>query len=200
MNQIIYRQFGKPSGSLGRLAGWIMSFNNQERSQWTLEKLNVNPGDRLLEIGYGSGATLQKVAQKLTTGLIAGIDHSQVMFEQASARNAGAIKAGKIKLQCGTVWDLEYRDNYFDIAFGSNVHFFWENPVVEFGQLRKLVKPGGRVVMVFQPRLAKSEEEVHGIAVQTRNIYQKAGFGNIEIDFKKMKPLTCICISGMKNG
>ena len=198
IKQNLLKQFQKPSGILGMLVGRLMSIKNRDRSQWTVEKLNFKPTDYLLEIGYGSGTTFKKVAEKLTTGFIGGIDHSEIMLEQASNRNQKYIDGKNAKLECGTIWALKYSDNYFDVIYGSNVHFFWKNPAQEFEKLYSLLKPGGRMVMVFQPRWAKSENQIKKIAEETKNQYEEAGLKNIEIDFKPMKPVTCIYIIGQK--
>lgn len=198
MNHFLFNQFRKPSGKFGRLVGWIMSIKNTDRAGWTLEKLNHKPIDHVLEVGYGSGAALQKIAGSLSTGFIAGIDHSDVMFRQASKRNRIYIKNKKAELNLGTIWDLNYPENYFDIIFGSNVHFFWEIPVKEFQLLYALLKPGGRLVMVFQPRWAKSEDHVKQIAEKTKMQFMEAGLSQVEIDFKPMKPVTCIYTGGWK--
>lgn len=198
IKKLIVRQFGNPSGYLGQFIGFIMSIKNADRAKWTLKKLNPDPADLILEVGYGPGKAIMNVAKNLTTGFITGIDHSNVMFNQASKRNRKYIQTSKVKLQCGTVWDFQYPDNYFDKIFGSNVHFFWKNPVDEFTKLFSWLKPNGQLIMVFQPRWTKTEEEVKRVVEKTKNQFMEAGLRNIEIDFKRMKPVTCISISGQK--
>jgi ubiquinone/menaquinone biosynthesis C-methylase UbiE len=192
------KQFSKPTGILGKFVGYIMSVKNKERSNWTVEKLNFKPSDSILEIGYGPGVTLKKIARNLTTGFIAGIDHSPIMLTQAIKRNNKNIENNKVDLKCGTVWELNYPEKYFDIIFGSNVHFFWKDPVKEFKRLYTYLKENGRLVMVFQPRYLKSEEQLQIEADKIKIQYEEIGLKNIEIDFKTMKPVTCICISGQR--
>ena len=192
------KQFRKPTGFWGKLAGNILAVNNKERSLWTVQKLDVKPSDSILEIGYGPGVTLKLIADRLTSGFLAGIDHSEVMLGQATKRNRKHIDNKKVKLECGTIDNLTYPENYFDLIYGSNVHFFWENPVEEFQRLSALLKYKGRLVMVFQPRWAKSEEEIKDIAAETRKQFEAGGFKQVEIEFKKLKPVTCIYISGIK--
>ena len=205
IKQTIIKQFGKPTGAFGRIIGWLMSFKNNVRVDWTLEKLQIKPSDILLEIGYGPGVTLNKIANSLTSGFIIGIDHSDIMLEQASRRNKKLLEKAKVKLECGTVWDLKYPNNFFDIIFASNVHIFWENPINEFKHLVTLLKPNGRLVMIFQPRPIKEEVqskdlevEIEVIAAKMEKQYEEAGLINIEIDFKKMRSITCIYINGQK--
>jgi SAM-dependent methyltransferase len=198
LKQGIINQFRKPTGRMGRIVGWLMSMKNKGRTNWTLEKLQLKPSDILLEIGYGPGATLRKVSDNITSGFVAGMDHSKIMFEQASRRNKRNIDSGKVKLECGTVWDIKYPKNHFDIIYGSNVHFFWDHPAREFKQLVSFLKPGGRLIMVFQPRLKNPKDEIEEVANMTKKQYEEVGLINVEIDFKKMRPLTCIFISGQK--
>ncbi len=190
--------FGKPSGNLGHLAGWIMSFNNAQRTAWTVEKLNLNPSDRVLEVGYGPGNTFRACAEKLTSGFIAGIDHSEIMFRQTRMKIKKFIKNGSASLKCGTIWDLDYDDNFFDIIYASNVHFFWETPAREFSRLYLLLKPEGKLVLVYQPRWVKSEEEIRREAEITGKLLESIGFRNIEMEFRNMKPVTCIYIGVQK--
>lgn len=198
LKEKINRQFGKPDGFLGKLAGWAMSVKNRDRAIWTIEKVKSKPSDHILEIGYGPGVTFKRIAGILTDGFIAGIDHSELMMKQASSRNKLFLKAGKAELMLGTVWDLNYPENSFDTIFGSNVHFFWENPASEFKKLISMIKPGGRLVMVFQPRWAKSEDQIKQIAEETKKQFEEAGFSSVETEFKQMKPVTCIYVGGNK--
>ena len=57
----LYDQFREPRGPLGVLAGRIMSkrSSNRERSAWTVDLLDVQPDDRILELGYGPGLGLE---------------------------------------------------------------------------------------------------------------------------------------------
>jgi ubiquinone/menaquinone biosynthesis C-methylase UbiE len=198
LKQKFNKQFGNPVGNLGRFVGWLMSVKNRDRAKWTIEKLNLKPTDYVHEVGYGSGASFKVVADQLTSGFIAGIDHSSIMMEQAIKRNKKNIDAKKAELKFGTVWDLDYPEEHFDIIFGSNVHFFWENPTKEFQKLYSYLKQDGRLIMVFQPRWTKSEEQVKQEAEKTKKQYEGAGFNNIDIGFKQMKPVTCIYICGQK--
>lgn len=188
LKQNIIKQFGKPTGTFGRFIGWLLSIKNNDRVNWTLEKLQLKPSDILLEVGYGPGVTLKKVANNLTSGFIAGTGHSEIMHEQASRRNREHIEKAKVKLECGTVWDLKYPENYFDIIYGSNVHFFWENPTKEFKQLVTLLKTDGRLVMVFQPRWAKTEDEVkHKKTISSKKVIVNFGSGSASIKFPHLR-------------
>ena len=85
----IAAQFGKPTGLLGNLAGFIMASrsSNVERCNWAVSLLNLQSTDRVLEIGFGPGIAIQKMSEIVKEGVIWGIDHSDIMLKQASKRN-----------------------------------------------------------------------------------------------------------------
>ncbi len=93
-------QFGQPAGLFGRLAGFIMAKrpSNIERSDWGIELLRIRPTDHILEIGFGPGIAIHKMSALADQGMIYGIDHSELMCQQAKAVNAQAIEQGKVKL------------------------------------------------------------------------------------------------------
>ena len=56
----VVRQFGHPHGIGGRLAGCVMVHrsSNRQRNRWVVSLLDVQPTDRVLEIGFGPGLAL----------------------------------------------------------------------------------------------------------------------------------------------
>lgn len=196
LKQAFAKQFELPSGNLGRVAAWLMSVSNKEKNQWLIDKLNIQPGNQLLEIGYGTGEVINQLASTENTAFIAGIDHSQLMYKVAAKRNA--MHRNKVSLHWGDVWSIPYSTDYFDIIFGSNVHFFWKRPMHEFDFLQRFLKPGGRMVMVFQPRWIKSEMELIAEMQRVKEYFQEAGFKRIKLEVRAMKPVDCIYIEGTK--
>src|SRR5687767_665560 len=103
VESILMRAFGRPMGILGRLGGIIMARTNQWMAQRTIELLDVQPSDRVLEVGFGPGVGIELLACTAASGWIAGIDPSQEMVAQATARNAAGIGTGRVELRRGSV-------------------------------------------------------------------------------------------------
>lgn len=194
----LYKQFRQPSGYSGQLAGCLMDLENKQRSDWTIEQLDIQPYQHILEIGYGTGRTLLEVGRRLKIGLLAGIDHSLVMYQQANRRNRKLIADQLLQLHIGGIGDLSYPSHYFHSIYGSNVHFFWKEPKYVFMQLAKLLKSGGKLVMVFQPRGARGEHEIQMAAEKIRQDYLETGLIDTQIQFKDISPVTCISATGYK--
>jgi len=76
----IESQFGNPRGIIGHLVGMIMAYENRRRNEWALSLLNIQPTDRILEIGYGPGWAIQQASRFTTQGLVAGVDSSETLL------------------------------------------------------------------------------------------------------------------------
>src|SRR5438132_3059627 len=85
----LVRQFSRPTGVLGRLVGLIMATrpSNLERNMRTVAQVDIQPDDRILEIGFGPGIAIERAAELATRGKVIGVDHSALMLRQASRRN-----------------------------------------------------------------------------------------------------------------
>lgn len=115
--KFVWGQFGKPSGLFGWFIGRGMARSNVYEAHWTVSLLDIQPENRVLEIGFGPGLSTQYAAEKATQGFVAGIDHSKTMVRFARRRNAEALKAGRMDLKQGEVASLPYPDESFDKAF-----------------------------------------------------------------------------------
>lgn len=139
-------QFCQPTGFLGQVVGFLFRMN-REGIDWTISLLEIQPADHVLEIGFGSGHGIESVAKLTPQGRVVGIDFSQTMLRQATRRNAASIAAGHIELQVGDAIKLSYPDNSFDKAFATNVAYFWKDPVATLREIRRVIKPGGRLAL-----------------------------------------------------
>src|SRR5712691_8341838 len=139
-------QFHRPRGLGGRAAGRLMAHrpSNRKRNVWAVELLDVGPGDRVLEIGFGPGIAIAELARRATRGLVCGVDHSELMVRQARRRNAVAVRAGRVDLRLGSVEELPAFDTAFDKVLAVNSIGFWDQPVARLAELRALLRPAVR--------------------------------------------------------
>lgn len=140
------QQFRQPSGIVGRVLGFLFRMN-REGIDWTIDQLEIQPTDHVLEIGFGSGLGIERAASLATRGRVAGVDFSQTMLEQATRRNAAAIDEGLVELCLGDATALLYPENTFHKAFTTNVIYFWKDPLSNLRELHRVLKPGGRLAL-----------------------------------------------------
>jgi ubiquinone/menaquinone biosynthesis C-methylase UbiE len=147
----IDQQYRRPSGLIGRWIGRLMADQHQPENLWTVALLDVQPDDRILEIGFGPGYAIQEVAKRLTTGVITGVDFSATMVNAARRRNAQAIHAGRVELREGEAGHLPFADACFDKVFSIHSLYFWPEPKAAIEEIRRVLKPGGALCITLLP-------------------------------------------------
>jgi ubiquinone/menaquinone biosynthesis C-methylase UbiE len=149
--RILLRMFGRPQGVLGRLGGIIMARMNRNLAGRTIALLDVQPHDRVLEIGFGPGVGIELLSGVVSSGHVAGVDVSEEMVEQARMRNVEAIQRGKVELRRGSVEALPFAPEMFDKAMAINAMQVWPDAVAGLRESWRVLKPGGRVALGFTP-------------------------------------------------
>jgi len=182
-------QFGNPHGALGRVAGWVMSrtTSNVRRSRWAVELLDLHPGDRLLEVGCGPGVAIAAAATR--SAAVVGVDRSAVMVSQARRRNRRAVRAGRVELVTAPVEHLPDFDELFDKALAVNTVGHWDDPVDGLTTLRRVIRSGGRIAVVAQPRSAgATAADSRAAADATARVVVEAGFKYVQIETLDLEP------------
>jgi ubiquinone/menaquinone biosynthesis C-methylase UbiE len=196
----VVRQFGHPRGIGGRLAGWVMSHrsSNKQRNLWVVSLLDVQATDRVLEIGCGPGLAIAEMSRRATRGTTYGIDHSEVMLQQATKRNASAIRAQRVKLVRATVEQLPAIGEPLDAVFAVNSLGFWPEPAQRLVELRALLRPNGRIAIATQPRCPGATKETSAQAAQEiENLLHQAGFSQTRVETLDLNPpVVCVLANG----
>jgi ubiquinone/menaquinone biosynthesis C-methylase UbiE len=196
----VVRQFGHPRGIGGRLAGWVMSHrsSNKQRNLWVVSLLDVQPTDRVLEIGFGPGLAIAELSRRATRGTIYGIDHSEVMLQQATKRNASAIRAQRVKLVRATVEQLPAIGEPLDAVFAVNSLGFWPEPAQRLVELRALLRPNGRIAIATQPRCPGATKETSAQAArEIEKLLHQAGFSQTRVETLDLNPpVVCVIANG----
>jgi ubiquinone/menaquinone biosynthesis C-methylase UbiE len=136
---------------LGRLAGRIMAKSDAD-DRWITELLDVQPDDRVLDVGCGPGVTVELVAERTTSGLVVGVDPSVEMLRQAARRNEAAVQAGRVELRRGEVSALPFPDELFTKACAIHSLYFW--PSIDGGlrEIHRVLAQEGRLVISVRMR------------------------------------------------
>lgn len=108
--------------------------------------LKLKPGERVLDIGCGAGATTLMAASKIGDGIAVGVDISKPLLELARER-AGARGANAHFVEAD-VAAAPLRDAPFDAAFSRFGVMFFDDTAAAFAKIRAALNPGGRIVFV----------------------------------------------------
>jgi SAM-dependent methyltransferase len=103
---------------------------------------DLKPGMDVLDIGCGAGTTTEEIAAKVVPGQAVGIDISKPLIEGARSRSTGQTAFIE-----GDASDYPFTP-IFDLAVSRFGMMFFVDPVKSFANIRKSLKPGGRLAFV----------------------------------------------------
>lgn len=144
----IAKQLARPSGWFGRyVVGRTMNRATLAHNELVRQELAVIAEDRVLEVGFGGAGLLEKMCAEASRGLVAGVEVSEAMLALAAKRLRKQIAAGRVVLKRAGVEALPFGDAHFDKACTVNTTYFWPDPAAGFAELRRVLRPGGRLVV-----------------------------------------------------
>jgi len=112
----------------------------------TLARAAVKPGERIVDIGCGCGATTIELARRVAPdGHVLGIDVSAAMLARAAERVG---PGSPVELVCADATSYPFPRATFDLLFSRFGVMFFAEPVRAFANLRTALKGGGRLVFV----------------------------------------------------
>ena len=128
------------------MIGWLMTLANATPYELALQALRLRPTDVVLELGFGPGAGLRRLAAGVPEGRICGVDHSATMVEAALRRNRDVVAEGRMELSRGKFHPLPWGDETFDKALLVNVVYFFEQSGDDAREVYRTLRRGGLVV------------------------------------------------------
>lgn len=182
------QQLRHPTGWAGRLTGHLMAALNREPYQRALKALAVQPGDQVLELGFGAGQGLAKLCGMTKGGHVYGVDHSAAMIDMAQRRNADLVARGQLHLHCGGFSPLPFPSSFFDRLLLVNVLYFFDRSGEDLAECRRVLKSGGRVALYLTGRSTMQEwpfcePETHRMfdAEEVRSVLSDSGFAVTDV-------------------
>lgn len=196
----------KPDGFWGKLMIRSMNRGHYSVTGWGLEKISFKQDYKVLDVGCGGGKTISRISKIVTNGKVYGIDYSELSVKKSRSYNRKDVKSGKVKIIYGSVSDMPYDDNVFDVVTGIETFYFWPDYVNDLKEVKRVLKPGGSLLLVFEamkdekdPEKWKKHEELINLHVPAEqemiDYFTQAEYENIRTYTHKNGWL---CITGTK--
>lgn len=139
------------NGDVGRRWALLQARIDETFSEVTavaIEAAAPHEGERVIDIGCGGGGSVLALAQWVgSTGHVLGIDVSEVMLDAARAR-ISARKVENVDLALSDASVHPFEPGAADLVFSRFGTMFFDNPVEAFANIRRALRPQGRLVFV----------------------------------------------------
>ncbi len=141
--------------SYNRLSRWydmIAGSTEKKYRDMGLEKLSAQPGEKILEVGFGTGHCLVSLAQSVgSNGRVIGLDISDGMLAIAKDRLQKQGLGERADLHLGDAAKLDFIEaGSLDGVFMSFTLELFDNPEIPrvLQECKRILKPGGRLAVV----------------------------------------------------
>ena len=185
-----------PQGELGDELLDKMNINHEGLARWSLSHLDISKDDIILDIGCGGGVNVERFL-KMTENKVYGLDYSELAVERSVKLNQTAIDADRCEIIQGSVSDMPFKDNSFDIVTAFETVYFWPDFENDLKEVLRVLKDNG-LIFIANEALPKENDERQKelIELLDMNIYSKdelieylneAGFSNVTAYLKESK-------------
>jgi ubiquinone/menaquinone biosynthesis C-methylase UbiE len=180
-------QLGRPRGLVGRLVVRSLNRGNAATNRRAVELLDLAPGHRALDLGFGGGVGLAALLDS-PAAQVTGVDHSGDMVARARRRFAGPLSDGRLRLAEASVESLPFGDGEFDRILSVHTVYFWPDPPAAARELRRVIAPGGRLVLALGRKEWMERQRVHrtGFTLyderEVEELLRGGGFGSVRLE------------------
>jgi ubiquinone/menaquinone biosynthesis C-methylase UbiE len=183
IREFIDSHYNTPKGIIGAFIGEKMVRQHKTETNWSIEQMNVQQGDRILELGCGAGYAIKLILEKDLAEEIVGLDISPTIIRTARIRNKKAIYEKRAKLVQANLNKLPFHKEKFNTVFSIQTIYFWTDIATTLSEIFRVLKQEGVVILTFSD--GKEDETWEGIRGITENevipYMKNAGFRDVSL-------------------
>lgn len=202
-------QCQKPRGWIGRVILWQMNARHSRLTDWGLAHVSIEKHYTILDVGCGGGRTVSKLAMMAGEGKVYGIDFSHESVAASKRTNARFIDEGLVEIRYGSVSQLPFPEDMFDLVTAVETHFWWPSLTADMREIFRVLKHRGRLVIVAEvykgagtpvSKLAERFAAKTGMKLlsvdEHSELFANAGYSDVRV--LRNVPKGWICVVGTK--
>lgn len=197
----LVRQVKKPDRFAGRFFTWLMNGSHAPLTDWAFTHLAIPSGAVALDVGCGGGRTIEKLAQQAAH--VDGIDYAAGSVAASRAHNKRLIAEGRVSVERASVSHLPFAENMFDIVTAIETQYYWPNLPGDMREILRVLKPGGRLMIVAESYKGARNDAVLGPAMKLlgssrlsaddhRALFVSSGYADVEIYEERKRGWICV--------
>ena len=126
----------------------LLSGNGHIHSSLAWQDFDIQPGEKVLDVGCGYGETSLEMGEMVTsTGSVTGIDCTSAFLQVAEYERI-LSQAHNVNYITGDAQSHQFASNSYDVAYSRHGIMFFENTVAALKNMHHALKPGGRLCLI----------------------------------------------------
>ena len=182
----------------------LLAMNGKKHAalpEWALAEVQDFPFEKILDIGCGGGANIQRMLDMFPGSKVTGLDISNYALAMARDVNFDAIDQGRCYLSGGNASQMPLPKESFDFATAFETVYYWSSITACFIEVNRVLKPGGTFLIANElDGLAESDrrmERVLGLLhiytiEELESILNSAGFVDIKVMHDEARRFICL--------
>jgi len=148
----IAQQLRRPDGEQGVQVAKKMNEGNLHINRATIDAMNVQEDDHILEIGMANGFFVKDILSMGQSVRYTGCDFSPIMVDEARMLNKHFIQSGQAGFYLADAKLLPFASETFNKAFTINTIYFWDDLRTVLAEIRRVLTPGGQLLISLRPK------------------------------------------------
>lgn len=126
--------------------GDAMEDHHSDITDQTITFMDLKPGDRVLDLGCGTGWASRRLASMVPSGEVVGIDVADEMLRRAVQASASI---GNVRYIWGSAESIPLEDNYFTKVLSVESFYYYADQGRALDELHRVMAPGGTLFILI---------------------------------------------------
>lgn len=178
----LIEQSRNPNNRIGKIMLSIMNKAHIGRTKYILNKLGIQEGQRILDIGCGGGETIRALATMQSNTYIYGIDYSETSVKMTKEKNRKDVQAGRVHVLAGEVSRLPFEDNDFNVITAIQTHYYWPDLKNDVKEIFRVLNTQGKLLIASELYKINYHMNSYKTIAEMEDLLRNTGFDKVTIE------------------